>query len=119
MIHPLIVAKIARLFKELVRDRIVSFSRYPTSVAQFELIPAPYERTLTRPYPWDRREPTRSPRPARESSRSRDVPSARVRKIEQRAARETQQLAERLRRVEQRAARETRQQAARSRGRCR
>jgi hypothetical protein len=88
MIHPILIAKlVVRMTKHLVRDRILSFSPFPTSVVQLEAVPAPVERDLTHPYPWDRDEHDERGRPRQrlpEASRSRDLPSTGMKRVEHR-----------------------------------
>jgi hypothetical protein len=112
MIHLAVITKyVVRTIKKLklVRDHILSFSPFPTSVMQVEGVPAPFERSLTHPYFWDRDERDRSSRQRQPAaSRSRDLPSAGMKQVERRQS-------ERLSRRQPE--HETTRRAARSRSR--
>jgi hypothetical protein len=84
MIPPIPLVKGAVHTVRKLLGRIVSFSPFPTRPVQIEAFPAPVERSLTHPYPWDRdeRDGPRQKRP--EVSRSRDLPSTGRKQVEHR-----------------------------------
>jgi hypothetical protein len=112
MIHPIVITRpvraVRRVVKKLVRDRLVSFSPFPRSLAPFSAIRAPFGRSFVDPYPWHRNKRARSSgREQPEASPSLNLRPARTEQLEYRQA-------EHLRR---RPGRTTGPRAARSRGR--
>jgi hypothetical protein len=124
MIHPIVIAKGARVVKKLVRDRLVSFSPFPRSLAPFSAIRAPFGRSFVDPYPWHRKKRARSSgreQPeARPSQNLRSTPTAQLEHrqaepLRRRPGRAAGPQAERL--PKRRPGRATEPRAARSRGR--